>query len=116
VGRGTSSGRCGNGWREVAAAEVGVPLTVVHELLVVPVCLRWRGYNVVNNTPMVQVLGVQARLVEPMDRVQVQRGSVQVCPGFSDRGLQVPTDLTLEDLNRELVVPIDKTAKGTCSL
>jgi hypothetical protein len=33
AGMGTGSGRCGNGWKAVAAAEVGVPLTDICTML-----------------------------------------------------------------------------------
>jgi hypothetical protein len=74
------------------------------------------GYNVVDYALRIQVPRVQARLVEPMDGVQVQWGKAQISPGFSDRGLEVPTDLTFEGLDRELMVPINKVAEGMWSL
>jgi hypothetical protein len=43
---------------------------VSHEFLVILVCFWQRGYNIIDDAPMVKILGAQARLVEPIDRVK----------------------------------------------
>jgi hypothetical protein len=46
--------------------------SVSHEFLMVLVHFGRGGHNVVDDVPMIQILGAQARLVEPIDRVKVQ--------------------------------------------
>jgi hypothetical protein len=52
-----------------------LPMNFLCSLSALGGVLSWvEGDGVVDDVPMVQVLRVQARLLEPMDRVQVQGG------------------------------------------